>query len=149
MTAVLHLDVKPHDKIFLVTLANCANPETGDIFPSQRYVMAISKLSERKIQYLFREYVGAGLLVQWRKHDWARHRPAVYRFVIERLRAWPRVTLTRSAVDPRPARRGAGPIELEAMVVGLFDDLGARDAPGGVPAPGAPDAPSVRAPRAP
>ena len=62
ISAAIDLDLSPSDKLILILLANNANDETGDCFPSQSYLAKRSGLSRGSVNRVIKRLVVAGLV---------------------------------------------------------------------------------------
>ena len=62
ISAAIDLDLSPSDKLILILLANNANDETGDCFPSQSYLAKRSGLSRGSVNRVIKRLVIAGLV---------------------------------------------------------------------------------------
>ena len=62
ISAAIDLDLSPSDKLILILLANNANDETGDCFPSQTYLANRSGMSRGSVNRVIKRLVVAGFV---------------------------------------------------------------------------------------
>ena len=62
ISAAIDLDLSPSDKLILILLANNANDETGDCFPSQTYLAKRSGMSRGSVNRVLKRLEGVGLV---------------------------------------------------------------------------------------
>jgi biotin operon repressor len=62
ISAAIDLDLSPSDKLILILLANNANDETGDCFPSQTYLAKRSGLSRGSVNRVIKRLETVGLV---------------------------------------------------------------------------------------
>ncbi len=62
ISAAIDLDLSPSDKLILILLANNANDETGDCFPSQSYLAKRSGLSRGGVNRIIKRLETVNLI---------------------------------------------------------------------------------------
>ena len=73
----------PSEKIVLLRLADHANPDGGDVYPSVASVAAHTGISERQVQRYIKSFVERGILVITGHAKGGRSNPREYRFTFQ------------------------------------------------------------------
>lgn len=107
MSRVFGLEVEPGTKLLLLALADHADDEGNNCWPSVEYLAWKTSLSERHVRRMLSDLRAQGVLIPVDREAGGRHRSVVYRVDLDVLPAQRPFERDRKGISPVEAARGA------------------------------------------
>ena len=105
ITQAFGLDVQPNLKLLLVALADIANDEGDNVYPSVAFLVWKTSLSERTVRYMMKQLRESGALIPLEREGGGRRRTVVYRLDLEVLPAQELLSRAKKGLSPMDVKR--------------------------------------------